>query len=48
MKSQSTLVELVGGAHTDIDRSSEQAKNVTVEVNNFEEYSNRCDIMKNE
>ena len=40
-------MEFAGEADTDMDRSSEQAKNVTMEVNNFEEYSNRCDIMEN-
>lgn len=41
-------MEFAGEADTDIDRSSEQTKNAIVEVNNFEEYSNRCDIMENE
>lgn len=45
VKSQSTLMEFAGETDTDIDRYSEQAKNVIVEVN--KEYSNSCDMMEN-
>lgn len=40
-------MKFAGEADTHIGTSLEQAKNVTVEVNDFEEYSNKCDIMKN-
>lgn len=45
---KSEYPEFAGEADTGIDRSSEQAENVSEEVNNFEEYGNRCDIMARE